>query len=326
MEPLLNQLVSGVAELYPDIDLMQVKVKFAGFLALYDIKPAKLQIVNPDISGKVKLFLSAKKLDGLSPLTLTGYAIELRILGKYIQKPVAQINTNDIREYLSRFDNLKTSSKSRKISVLKSFFGWLSLEEIIDKDPMRKIKNPKKEKRLPKALTIEELEMIRESCQSLRERALIEVFYATGGRLSEIQNLNRQDIDWQNMTAVVFGKGAKERDVFFSWKAIYHLKKYLASREDAVPALFITERRPYRRLSNRGIQRAVKIIARKASLENKLHPHVLRHTFASLTLNNGADLVAIQELLGHENPATTQIYAQLSPRRKKEQYRKYLVQ
>lgn len=326
MEPLLSQIVDSMAKISPDADMMQIRVTMAGILAMYDVKPARITAGHPDITEKVKLFLAAKKLEGLRPLTLKGYGIELRTFGKYMQKPVDQISTNDIRNYLGSFTHLKLSSISRKLSVLKSFFGWLSEEDVIQRDPTKRIKPPKKEQRLPKALSIEELEMIREFCLKTRDRALIEVFYSTGCRLSEIQQLNRQDIDWQNRSAKVFGKGSKEREVFFSSKAIYHLRKYLDSRKDAHPALFVTERQPVRRVSNRAIQRLVKIIAVRAGIKKNVHPHVFRHTMATLTLNNGADLVAVQSLLGHANPATTQVYAQITDGRRRDQHRQYLVQ
>lgn len=228
--------------------------------------------------------------------------------------------------YLSQLDGLKLSSISRKLSVLKSFFKWLADEELITKDPTKKIKKPKQEHRLPKALSIEELEMIRESCITARERALVEVLYATGGRLSEIQSLNRQDINWQTNSAKVVGKGNKEREIYFSWKALYHLKKYFGLRSDLVPALFVTERKPVRRLSNRGIQRVVGIIAARAGIQKRVHPHIFRHTFATLTLNAGADLVVVQSLLGHANPSTTQVYCSVTDNRRREQYKRYLVQ
>ncbi|QNB48190.1 tyrosine-type recombinase/integrase [Thermanaerosceptrum fracticalcis] len=326
MEQLLKELVYSILELSPEIDQLQLRSRIAGILAMYDIRPGKITAGHPDVAEKVKLYLAAKKLEGLSPLTLEGYEIELRLFANFVQKPVEAMTTNDIRQFLGKFEDLKLSSISRKLSVLKSFFGWLTEEEIIPRDPTRKIKPPKKEKHLPKALSIEELELIRESCQTPRERALVEVFYATGCRLSEIQQLNRQDIDWQQRSAKVIGKGNKEREVYFSFKAIYHLKKYLKTRDDIVPALFVTQRKPYRRMSKRAIQREFDIIAARAEISKNLHPHVMRHTMATLTLNNGADIVAVQSLLGHSNPATTQVYAQLTSGRRKEQYQKYLVQ
>lgn len=326
MELILNQIVNEIGVICPDADLLQLRIKVAAILAAFDIKPARIQISHPDIAEKVKLFLAAKRLEGLSVNTLSGYSIELRIFGNYIQKPVSEITTADIREFLGRFEGLKLSSLARKLSVLKSFFGWLADEELIPKDPTRKIKPPKTERRLPKALSIEELEMMREMCQTTRERAMVEVFYASGSRLSEIQQLNRDDINWVEKTSKVLGKGSKEREIYLSVRAAYYLKRYLESRKDNESALFVTERKPCRRLSRRGIQREFKIIAARAGIKKRVHPHVMRHTMATLTLNNGADLVAVQELLGHANPGTTQGYAQLSNERKKESHRRYLVQ
>jgi len=326
MEPLLSQLTNEVARMFPDSDLLQARSRIASILAGYDIRPARITFANPDLSEKVKSYLSAKKLEGLSPSTLEGYRLELSVFGKYIQKPVSEIATNEIRNFLGQFSQLKTSSLSRKLSVLKSFFGWLTEEEIIPRDPTRKIKAPKAAKGLPKALSIDELEMMREACITARERAMVEVFYSTGGRLAEIHDLNREDIDWQERSVKVVGKGSIEREVLFSFKAAYHLKKYLDSRKDEEHALFVTERRPYRRLSRRGFQREIKLIALRAGISKRVHPHVMRHTLGTLLLNNGADLVAVQAILGHSNPATTQIYARLSDKRKREQYKKYLVQ
>jgi integrase/recombinase XerD len=152
------------------------------------------------------------------------------------------------------------------------------------------------------------------------------VFYTTGGRLAEVHGLDKKDVDWQDGSARVVGKGDKERDVYLSIRAEYHLKKYLESRSDDCPVLFITERRPYRRLSKRGIQREIKSIAIRAGIGDKVHPHVLRHTFATLTLNNGAELAVLQQLLGHNSPVTTQVYAQVTDERKKQAHKKYLIQ
>lgn len=302
----------------------ELRTQIGDLISEYDIKPW-CNTDHPDIKEKVKIFVTAKRLEGLSEKTLDGYIRELRNISKQIQKPVINVTTGDIRVYLSQFHKLKKSTLGRKISILRSFFGWLFKEEYIAKNPMTKINRPKTEKRLPKALTVEELEMVREACVSNRERALIELFYATGCRLSEVVGLDIDDIDWNSESTSVIGKGDKQRVVYLSCKAMYHLRKYLKERNDQEKALIITERMPYRRLSNRAVQRAFKKIADRAGIKKKLHPHVMRHTLATMLLNNGAPLSAVQAILGHENPSTTQIYAQLSPEKSRIAYKQYHV-
>jgi integrase/recombinase XerD len=323
-ELLISEIVGYISELVP-IHVEKVKGKLSEIIAKYHVIKPENDEVHPDLTDNINLFLSSKKLEGLSPVTLEGYELELNIFAEKVKKRTSEITAADVRVFLGKFQHLKLSSISRKLSVLKSFFSWLAGEEIIQRDPTAKLKPPKEEKRLPKALTIEELEMLRESCETVRQRAFIEVLYATGCRLSEVFQLNVKDINHQAMSCLVIGKGNKQREVYFSFKAMYHLQKYLKSRNDDCEALFITERKPYRRLSKRGIQREIKQIAKKAGIESKVHPHVLRHTFATLTLNNGAELAAVQELLGHSSPDTTLRYARISEERKREQHKKYLV-
>jgi integrase/recombinase XerD len=325
-EQLLSQVTQSLYAACPGLDIPAMQAKLSEIISRYDIRRIETEQAHPDLQEKIDLFIAGKQLEGLSSITLENYRLHLRIFADTVKKKVEDVTTADIRVYLGRYQDQKISTISTKLSVLKSFFGWLTAEEILQRDPTTRIKPPKKEKRLPKALSIEELEMLREACRNSRQRALIEVLYATGCRLSEVQALNRQDIDYNTQSCRVIGKGNKEREVYFSFKAMYHLRKYLLSRTDQESAIIATERRPYRRLSGRGIQREIGIIAAAAGLQKKVSPHTLRHTFATLTLNNGADLVAVQELLGHENPATTQIYASISAERKREQHKKHLVQ
>jgi integrase/recombinase XerD len=323
-ELLISEIVGYISELVP-IHVEQVKGKLSAIITKYHVTKPESNEVHPDLTDNINLFLSSKKLEGLSLVTLEGYELELNIFANTVKKRTINITAADIRVFLGQFQHLKLSSLSRKLSVLKSFFSWLAGEEIIQRDPTAKIKPPREEKRLPKALTIVELEMLRESCDTDRQRAFIEVLYASGTRLSEIHQLNIKDVNQQTMSSNVIGKGNKEREVYLSFKAMYHLNKYLNSRTDDCEALFVTERKPYRRLSKRGIQREIKLIAQKAGLADKVSPHVLRHTFATLTLNNGAELAAVQELLGHSSPDTTLRYARITEERKREQHKKYLV-
>ncbi len=238
-----EQLLNQTLEIVFSLDGSDLRNRLGFIFSKYEIRPAPLPHGHPDVQQKIQLFLEGKRIEGLSPTTtLKGYAIELRTFSKYINKATAEITTTDIRTFLSNFGHLKQTSISGKISVLKSFFSWLHTEEVIDKDPMKKIKSPKKEKRIPKALTTEHFEMLREFCKTRRERAMIEAFYSTGCRLSELKELDKKDIDWQSLTINVIGKGNKERKVYLSFKAMYHLKKYLEERRDDDPALFVTER------------------------------------------------------------------------------------
>jgi integrase/recombinase XerD len=325
-EQLLSEVTAVIYDMFPFLDVEGTKAKLSTVVTKYYVQTVEPDEAHPDMNEKISLYLSAKKLDGLSSRTIENYQLELKLFSDKVKKKTQDITAADIRVYLGSLKQHKMSTIGTKLSVLKSFFSWLSAEEMIQKDPTAKLKSPKTEKRLPKSLTIEELELLRESCKTIRQRAFIEVMYATGCRLAEVQQLNKNDINLQNMSTNVIGKGNKEREVYLSFKALYHLKKYLKSRNDECEALMTTERKPYRRLSKRGIQREIAAIAKMAGLEKKVSPHVLRHTFATLTLNNGAELVAVQELLGHSSPETTLRYARITEERKHEQHKKYLVQ
>ncbi|WP_066255586.1 tyrosine-type recombinase/integrase [Neobacillus drentensis] len=310
-EQILSDLLAALIELYPNIEVENTKSKLSTVLTEYYIQKVELGEVHPDLEDKIQLFISAKRLEGLSSITLDNYFLELSMFDDIVKKKAGDIATADVRMYLSQDGTLKISTIKMKLSILKSFFSWLASEEYIKRDSTTKLKAPKDEYRFPKALSIEELEMLREVCETVRQRVFLEVLYTTGCRLSEVQGLNKADINQHNMSTLVIGKGNKQREVYFSIRAMYHLNKYLKQREDDCEALMITERKPYRRLSKRGIQRKIGVIAQKAGLQDKVSPHVLRHTFTILTLNNGAEIIAIQELLGHSSPDTTLRYAKI---------------
>jgi integrase/recombinase XerD len=291
----------------------------------YDIHKNQDYQEQSNLETYINLYLSTMKLEGLSPETLKGYKIHLGKLNESIHKNIEMINAADIRVHLHDYNHLQNSSMATKINTIKSFFGWLIQEEIIEKDPTKKIKSPKFNKINPKFLNVDELEMVREACKTLRERALCEVLYATGMRLSELAKMNIKDIDLKESSAMVIGKGNKEREVLFSVKTLYHLKRYLDSRSDDCEALFVTERKPHRRLSNRAIQQEVNNISKRSIVTKNISPHTFRHTMASLLLNNGADLSVIQKLLGHSSPNTTQIYSHVTDENKRYQYRKHLA-
>jgi len=323
---LVHQVMHEVATLVPGIDQRQLMTRISGVIAMYEVKEIHDFAYQPDIKDKIGLYIAAKKIEGLSPKTIAEYKLKLYDFAKKCNKLVSDITTNDIRQYLGEYYEVNMASTlDTKLSVLKSFFGWLVDEEIITKDPAKKLKPIKGETRLRKALTIEELEIVRESCTNPRDRALVEFLYATGCRLDEVVGLKKSDINFDTLSLKVIGKGNKERVVYISAKTKIHLKKYFAWRKDDTDYLFTTERKPYRPLQHRSIQKIVGDIGEHAGISKKLHPHLFRHTLATLMLNNGADIVTVQNILGHENIGTTEHYAKMSKENVQIEYRKHLV-
>lgn len=295
----------------------------------YDFRPAeRALVVRNNILDKVFLYIASKKIDGLSDLTLKGYALHLKDFSAKMNKNVEDITAMDIRMYLAAYakTGVKETSISTKLSVLKSFFSWLETEEYIVKSPMRKIKNIKTPKKLRAALEVEELELLRDACKTYRQRAMLEFFYSTGCRLDEVVKLKKDDINWAKLTVKVVGKGNKERTVYISSKAKVHIQKYLMTRLDDCPALFVTERKPYRALGRRGFQREFNKLGKLAGLDKNVFPHLIRHTTATNLLSNGAKLENVQKILGHEDPSTTLIYTDVSDQNVEIEYRKHMIQ
>lgn len=320
---LQSDLLTVVTMLNPEIHHDVLSVRLEEVLYRYHIEHREMKELENDLREKVELFLSSKKLEGLADRTLDDYEMELCLFAKYISKAVVQIQTPDIRSYLASLKGVQTSTLGKKLTVLKSFFSWMVKEEMLLRDPTAKIKTPKKKKRLPKGLTVEEFELVRETCATKRERALIEVFYSTGCRLSELASMDTDNINRQEMSTTVMGKGDKERKVYLTYTSLYHLNSYLKSRDDDCEAAFITQRRPYRRMGIRAIQNETDNIEQRAGLRTVLTPHIMRHTLAQNMLDNGASLEEVQNILGHENIGTTQVYAHVSEERKQQAHRRY---
>lgn len=324
-EILISQIAAYISEKVP-VNIDNTKNELSVIMTNFHITKVEQDEIHPDLTEKIQWYLASMKVEGYSDTTIENYGLELRLFSDKVKKRVENITTADIRVYLANLKHIKMSTAGKKLNVIRSFFVWLTNEEIIIKNPAAKIKPPKIEKRLKYALTLVELELMRIACKTLRQRAFLEVFYATGCRLSEVHNLNKNDINVRDMSFRVIGKGNKERLVYLSERAFLHLERYLKTRNDDCVALMTTERKPYRRLSKRGIQCEIKKIAKEVGLDHKVSPHTMRRTFATLTLNNGADIGAVQELLGHSSPETTTRYAQTSESRKKEQHKRYVIQ
>ena len=269
-----------------------------------------------NLQKRITAFLTAKRIDGLSPKTLKNYREMLTAFQRQVDKAVNKITTDDIRAYigyLSEERGLKDSSIQTHINTLRSFFSWLDMEDIIKKNPMRKIKSLKIDRmKARRPLTPEELERLRDGCQGYREKALVEFLVSTGCRLSEVAGIRVDQIDWQARRVTVTGKGSKQREVYFSVRAKLMLQEYLASRRGGT-ALFASSRAPYGPMSPRAIEKALRRIGERAGEARRIHPHLMRHTFATNALHGGMDITVIQHLLGHTDPKTTLIYAELRP-------------
>lgn len=281
-----------------------------------------------NLKKRIASFLTAKKIDGLSPKTLKNYREMLTAFQLQVDKHVTKITTDDIRGYIGYLADerrLKDSSIQTHINTLRSFFSWLDMEDIIKKNPMRKIKSLKIDRmKARRPLSPEELEQLRDGCHSYKEKALVEFLVSSGCRLSEVAGIQVDRVDWQNRSVVVLGKGHKERTVYFSVRAKLMLQEYLSSRKGG-DALFASSKMPYSPMSPRAIEKAVQRIGERADGGRRIHPHLMRHTFATNALHGGMDITVIQHLLGHTDPKTTLIYAELRPDAIKYAYEKIIA-
>lgn len=280
-----------------------------------------------DLQKRIWQFLGAKRIDGLSPRTISNYKSDLEMFAERVKKSTGRITTDDIRGYINYLGarGLKDTSIQSHINVLRAFFGWLLVEEKIKKNPMLKIHSLKIDKKHARtALTPEELERLRDACSSYRDKAIVEFLVSSGCRLSEVTGLNYEDLDFSARSVTVHGKGDKDRVVYFSVRASLMLREYARTRRGGT-ALFCSSKAPYRPLQPRAIQRIISAIGERAGLKQRVHPHLLRHTFATTALNGGMDVTALQRLLGHEDIGTTQIYAALNDDVIKHQYDKYVA-
>jgi integrase/recombinase XerD len=276
------------------------------------------------LSQAWETYESDKRIEGFSPQTLKAYKLQSGLLIRFFNDvQLDTITTVQLKAYLAKSsESLKPASLAHRIRFMKSLFRWSHEEGHIQKNPADKIKEPKTEKRIPKFLTEMEIEHLREACSSPMEKALFEFMFSTGCRIGEVVTLDRGRINWSNRSAVIRGKGDKEREVYFNIRCQIWLKRYLDNRVDRDPAIFVTERDPHR-MSIAQMRYIIKRISNRAIINKDIHPHQLRHSYATHLLNNGAPLDVIQSLLGHEKSETTRIYAQLSGSIRQEFYRKY---
>lgn len=274
----------------------------------------------------LQVYIAAKRVEGCSDKTLHYYETSISNALASINKPVKQITTDDLRLYLDTYQQRNNAGKvtiDNVRRVLSSFFSWLEDEDYILKSPVRRIHKVKTGKTVKETYSDEALEIMRDHAENIRDLALIDLLASTGMRVGELVQLNRGDIDFENRECIVFGKGDKERKVYFDARAKIHLQNYLAERTDDNPALFVTLLSPFNRLKISGVEIRLRELGRKLNIP-KVHPHKFRRTLATMAIDKGMPIEQVQHLLGHQSIDTTMVYAQVSQSNVKNSHRKYI--
>lgn len=294
-------------------------------LAKYEVTENKNQNNNSE-QNYVELFLSAKRIEGCSEKSLKYYKSTIEAMLNTLQKDVKHVVTDDIRGYLTEYQEKKKSSKvtiDNIRRILSSFFSWLEDEDYILKSPVRRIHKVKTGTNIKETYSDESLELMRDNCTELRDLAIIDMLASTGMRVGEMVLLNRNDIDFKERECIVFGKGSKERIVYFDARTKIHLQNYLASRKDDNPALFVSLKSPHKRLKIGGVEVRLREFGKQLGLQ-KVHPHKFRRTLATMAIDKGMPIEQLQRLLGHSKIDTTLQYAMVKQSNVKLAHKKYI--
>ena len=288
-----------------------------------------VQIDKMDIDENLSLldaFISAKRIEGCSAKTLKCYRTTIETMVSSIDKGIRHIQTEDLRSYLIEYQSRHQSSRvtiDNIRRILSSFFSWLEDEDYILKSPVRRIHKVKTAINLKETYTDEDLEKMRDSCTELRDLAIIDMLASTGMRVGEMVLLNKADINFNERECVVFGKGDKERIVYFDARTKIHLQNYIDSRIDDNPALFVTLRSPHERIKIGGIEFRLREIGKRLDIP-KAHPHKFRRTLATMAIDKGMPIEQLQQLLGHKRIDTTLQYAMVKQSNVKLAHKKYI--
>lgn len=275
----------------------------------------------------LKMFIAAKKIEGCSDRTVTYYKSTVEHLLKSIDKPIRKITTDEIRSYLAQYQEKGGCSKTTIDNIrrnISSFFSWLEEEDYILKSPMKRIHKIKTVQPVKETISDELIERLRDACLCKRDLAIVDLLYSTGIRVGELVRLNIDDISFEERECVVFGKGDKERRVYFDAKAKLHLQDYLKERDDDNPALFVTLDAPHQRLKISGVEIRIRSLGRSINAE-KIHPHKFRRTMATRAIDKGMPIEQVQKILGHSQIDTTMQYVMVNQSNVKNAHRKYIA-
>ena len=279
-----------------------------------------------DTTDYAKMFIAAKRIEGCSERTLKYYETTIKTMIYKLSKKVNSIETEDLRNYLSEYQAKNNCSKvtiDNVRRILSSFFAWLEDEDYIMKSPVRRIHKVKATQTVKETYTDEELEEMRDACVEIRDLAMVDFLASTGVRVGELVNLDRVDIDMQERSCVVLGKGGKEREVYFDARTKIHLQNYLNSRIDNNPALFVSLVRPYDRLKISGVEIRLRELGKRINIK-KIHPHKFRRTMATKAIDKGMPIEQVQVLLGHRKIDTTLQYAMVNQNNVRNSHKKFI--
>ena len=324
---LTDDIVQGMLSFLDNAQLKQLRDVVEKTLSGYEITERKETNDSFDTNQNLlSSFLSAKRIEGCSENTLKYYRKTIEMMFATINKNISHIVTDDLRQYLTDYQKQNNSSKvtiDNIRRILSSFFSWLEDEDCILKSPVRRIHKVKSATIIKETYTDEALEQMRDSCDNLRDLALIDMLASTGMRIGELVLLNRSDINFEERECVVFGKGSKERMVYFDARTKIHLQNYLESRTDNNKALFVSLKAPHTRITIGGIESRLRDMGKLLNIQ-KVHPHKFRRTMATMAIDKGMPIEQLQKLLGHQKIDTTLQYAMVKQSNVKLAHRKYI--
>lgn len=319
-----EKIVIIVNEMAEYLSIAQMKKLQEVLLKTFSAGQAKKEeVLNEEY---LRLFLEAKQIEGCSDRTIQYYRTTVEHLLGVVETPIRRITTEEIRRYLVEYQKINNCSNVTIDNIrrnISSFFSWLEDEDYILKSPMKRIHKIKTLQQVKETITDEAIEKLRDSCKCSRDLAMIDLLYSTGIRVGELVKLNIADVDFSSRECVVFGKGNKERKVYFDAKAKLHLQNYLDERIDDNPALFVTLDAPYDRLKISGVEIRVRNLGRKLNMD-KIHPHKFRRTMATRAIDKGMPIEQVQKILGHSQIDTTMQYAIVNQNNVKNSHQKYI--
>lgn len=320
-----EKLVNIINEMAEYLNIAQMKKLQEVLLRhLINSEVEKLNVSNLEY---LQMFIDAKRIEGCSDRTLGYYQVTVEHLLKTVDVEVRKMTTDDLRSYLAEYQQINNCSKVTVDNIrrnLSSFFSWLEEEDYILKSPMRRIHKIKTKQQVKEIISDEMIEKMRDNCKTKRDLAIIDLLYSTGIRVGELVRLNISDIDFEERECVVYGKGDKERRVYFDAKAKLHLQNYIKSRTDDNPALFVTLDVPYDRLKISGVEIRMRELGRSLSIP-KIHPHKFRRTMATRAIDKGMPIEQVQKILGHSQIGTTMQYAIVNQNNVKASHRRYIA-